>query len=83
MGFYEKQLYVEKGRWREPERDGQQGKEGEQESEEGGRKKNEEDDEEDDEEEGKESRKGVTHIGEGGKAEKQSGGWPVTKSSAV
>ena len=36
MGFYEKQLYVEKGRWREPEKERQQGKEGEQESEEGG-----------------------------------------------
>lgn len=31
MGFYEKQLYVEKGRWREPEKERQQGKEGEQE----------------------------------------------------
>lgn len=27
MGFYEKQLYVEKGRWREPEKERQQGKE--------------------------------------------------------
>lgn len=31
MGFYEKQLYVEKGRWREVEKERQQGKEGEQE----------------------------------------------------
>lgn len=31
MGFYEKQLYVEKGRWREPEKERQQGKEGQQE----------------------------------------------------
>lgn len=28
MGFYEKQLYVEKGRWREPEKERQQGKDG-------------------------------------------------------
>lgn len=26
IGFYEKQLYVEKGRWREPEKERQQGK---------------------------------------------------------
>lgn len=31
MGFYEKQLYVEKGRWREPEKEWQHGKEGDQE----------------------------------------------------
>lgn len=30
MGFYEKQLYVEKGRWREPEKEGLHGKEGDQ-----------------------------------------------------
>ena len=35
MGFYEKQLYVEKGRRREPEKERQQGKEGEH----GGRRK--------------------------------------------
>lgn len=35
MGFYEKQLYVEKGRWREPEKEWQHGKEGDQEWEEG------------------------------------------------
>lgn len=37
MGFYEKQLYVEKGRWREPEKEWQHGKEGDQEREEGRR----------------------------------------------
>lgn len=29
MGFYEKQLYVEKWRWMEPEKERQPGKEGE------------------------------------------------------
>lgn len=31
MDFYEKQLYVEKGGWREPEKERQHGKEGDQE----------------------------------------------------
>lgn len=40
MGFYEKQLYVEKGRWREPEKERQHGKEGDREWEkDGGRQK--------------------------------------------
>lgn len=43
MGFYEKQLYVEKGRWREPEKERQHGKEGDREREkDGGRQKDRE-----------------------------------------